>query len=238
MTPVTLNNGRPAARKHAGEAPARPRTDNRFRALLGDPAWNSLPPAVRRRFSTPLVPNEPRLYRGTVVETVHSPLGRIVANLARIAGSPLPLTPGATGPATVMVTENAALGGQVWTRIYARPGKFPQTINSAKRFGGRTGLEELLGPWRGLGFVMTLKLSVISNALVFDSAGYSVLIGNFRVPLPAWLSPGHCRITHRDIGHGRFTFTLELTHPWFGLLCRQDAEFADVVPAHTPESSQ
>lgn len=236
MTAISENTEHNTARSGIEEPPASFHTpDDRFRLLLAPSGWQSLPIAVRRRFSTPLAPGEPRLYRGHVRETVLSPLGRLIANLARVAGSPLPLTHGSTGPASVMVTDNPSLGGQVWTRIYARPGQFPQVIHSAKRFAGSTGLEELLGPWRGFGLVMKLKLAVDHSALVFDSAGYALIIGNTRLALPAWLSPGRCRITHRATGPDTFTFTLELTHPWFGLLCRQDAEFADIPSARTQE---
>ncbi|MFM1813789.1 MAG: hypothetical protein RLZ98_484 [Pseudomonadota bacterium] len=169
-----------------------------------------------------------RLYRGRVIETVLPPAGRIIANLARLTGAPLPLHDGATGPASVTVTENPGLGGQVWTRVYASPGRLPQAIQSAKRFRGPTGIEEFLGPWRHLGLIMTLRVLVDGGALVFESAGYTLEVFGRRFRIPEFLAPGRCRITHRDLGAGRFTFTLDLVHPVFGLLCRQVAEFQDV----------
>ncbi len=67
------------------------------------------------------------------------------------------LTNGATGPALVAVVEDERLGGQSWTRLYARPGRFPQTIHSAKRFRGPTGLEEYVGYGIGMALRVTVE---------------------------------------------------------------------------------
>ncbi len=165
-----------------------------------------------------------RLFQGEVRTTTLSRTGRLLPRLARLVGSPLPDGDGATGPATVLVTECPALGGQIWTRTYSRPGRFPQTINSVKRFCGPTGIEEFLG----CGLVMRLTLHVEARALVFRSAGYDLCLGGRRILIPAMLAPGVCTITHRDEGHGRFAFTLALDHPWLGRLAHQDAVFEEV----------
>ena len=86
--------------------------DLRFRALIGETAWNELPEPVQRRFSKCLAPNESVVYRGNVVETELPFAGRVLAQLTRAIGSPLPLSNGATGPALVCVTEDERLGGQ------------------------------------------------------------------------------------------------------------------------------
>ena len=80
----------------------------------------------------------------------------------------------------VTVTEDAASGGQIWTRICARSSGFPQVIHSAKRFAGPTGLEEYVG----YGVSMALRISVEHEALVFRSVGYSLQVGPLRLPLP------------------------------------------------------
>ncbi|MGE0698120.1 MAG: DUF4166 domain-containing protein [Hyphomicrobiaceae bacterium] len=198
--------------------------DSRFRELLGRAAWSTLPDVVRRRFSRHLAPGAMRLYRGRVVETRLSRAGRLLAWVARLAGGPLPESDGATGAATVLVTEAPELGGQVWTRTYARPGRFPQTINSVKRFCGPTGLEEYLGH----GLIMRLTLHAEAGCLVFRSAGYDVALGTRRFRIPRWLSPGACTITHRDLGGGVFAFSLELVHPRLGRLVEQVAHFEEV----------
>ena len=70
--------------------------------------------------------------------------------------------------ALVSVSEESSSGGQCWTRIYARPGHFPQVIHSAKRFCGPTGLEEYLG--RGLG--MALRVQALDDGIAFVSDHY------------------------------------------------------------------
>ncbi|MDX2158623.1 MAG: DUF4166 domain-containing protein [Hyphomicrobiaceae bacterium] len=200
---------------------ARPET--RFRDLLGPEAWYRLPAVIRERFSRNLAPGESRLFHGEVVETSVTTTGRLLARLAAIFGSALPDEHGATGPATVMVTERPDLGGQLYARLYTRSG-LPQTICSVKRFAGPTGLEEAIGA----GLLMRLTVHVEPAALVFRSAGYAVEIGGLCVSLPRWLEPGSATITHRDEGGGRFTFELTLDHPWLGRLVHQTAHFEEL----------
>ena len=128
-------------------------------------------------------------------------------------------------PMVVTVTEDAASGGQIWTRICARKNGFPQVIHSAKRFAGPTGLEEYVG----FGISMALRLSVECETLVFRSTGYFVGVGQFRLPLPEWLTPGVLTVTHADLGDGEFRFTLEVVHPRYGEIVRQSAIFREAV---------
>ncbi len=125
----------------------------------------------------------------------------------------------------VTVTEDAASGGQIWTRICARSNGFPQVIHSAKRFAGPTGLEEYVG----YGVSMALRISVEHEALVFRSVGYSLQIGPFRLPLPMRFTPGDLTVTHSDLGGGTFHFTLEIVHPRLGMLIRQSAKFREAA---------
>lgn len=198
--------------------------DVRFRALLGEEAWGRLPEAVRRRFSKRLSAGEMALYQGEVVSTRLSIAGKALSLLTRIIGAPLPTMDGATGPAVVTVTEDARLGGQRWLRLYERPGRKPQLIQSTKRFRGETGLEEYVGA--GIG--MQLKVSVEDRALVFRSARYVLEAGLVRVMLPRWLAPGSMTIVHRQEADGRFSFGLRLEHALFGVLLDQVAYFKDV----------
>ena len=158
-----------------------------------------------------------------MVATDLSRAGRLLAFLARAIGSPLPPTDGATGPALVVVTEDVHLGGQSWTRIYTRTGRHPQTVHSAKRFRGPTGLEEYVG----YGIGMALKVTVEDAALVFHSDHYFLALRHWRLRLPRLLEPGKMCITHRDEGSGAFSFRLALTHPLLGRLVHQLAYFLD-----------
>ncbi|HLH88910.1 MAG TPA: DUF4166 domain-containing protein [Xanthobacteraceae bacterium] len=206
-------------------SPEAPLGDLRFRALLSDRDWAALPPAVQRRFSSRLAAGETIVYAGRVVETRMSRVGWCLAQAARAIGAPLALGRDRNVAAVVAVTEEMAGGGQVWTRVYARRGGFPQVIHSAKRFAGRTGLEEQVGG--GVG--MALTVHVVDAALVFRSAGYFVRVLGRRIALPTWLAPGALVVTHAALGDGSFTFTLDLRHPRFGALIRQTAVFREAI---------
>lgn len=198
--------------------------DARFRALLRREDWERLPPEVQARFSKRLSGAQSALYRGLVVEMHRSKLGALLVQACRLFGAPLPLSREAGGAATVSVCEDRASGGQCWTRIYSRDGRFPQVIHSAKRFAGPTGLEEYLG--RGLG--MALRLEPLSDGLAFVSDHYFLQILGRRVRLPRWMSPGTACITHRQVAGRTFLFELVVEHPWAGRLIHQQILFDDV----------
>lgn len=198
--------------------------DLRFRALVGKAAWDALPPLVRKRFSKRLSGVAVALYRGRVVRTDLSALGWLFAQALRLVGAPLPLGRDDDVPAVVCVSEDAASGGQVWSRLYGRSRGFPQVIHSAKRFAGATGLEEYVG--RGIG--MALRVEPMADGLRFVSDHYFVMIAGRRWSLPRWAEPGQTIVEHHDEGEGRFAFDLELRHPLAGRLVSQHAVFHDV----------
>jgi hypothetical protein len=199
--------------------------DRRFRALLSDDDWGRLPVAVWRRFSQRLADGKTIVYVGEIEESFHSRAGWWLAQLVRLIGGPLPTGTETRVPIIVSVTEDGACGGQVWTRICARSGGFPQVIHSAKRFAGPTGLEEYVG----CGISIALRLSVEHEGLFFRSAGCYLAIGPFRVPLPEWLTPGTLTVSHSDLGGGPFRFTLEVVHRRLGPLIRQSALFREAA---------
>jgi hypothetical protein len=200
--------------------------DVRFRALLSDVDWERLPPATRQRFSKRLADGRTAIYVGEVQEACFGWTGWWFAQAARLIGGPLPTGAETRVPMIVTVTEDAATGGQIWTRICTRRNGFPQVIHSSKRFSGPTGLEEYIG----FGICMALRIVVEDQALMFRSAGYFLQIGRLRLPLPAFLTPGILTVTHSDLGSGKFQFTLEIIHPRFGLLIRQAAVFREAIP--------
>ncbi|MEO8317062.1 MAG: DUF4166 domain-containing protein [Bradyrhizobium sp.] len=199
--------------------------DYRFHDLLPDEDWGRLPLAIWRRFSKRFADGETVVYVGEVEEASSSRAGWWLAQLARAIGGPLPTGTETRVPMVVTVTEDAASGGQIWTRICARSRGFPQVIHSAKRFAGPTGLEEYVG----CGVSMALHISVEHEALVFRSAGYALQIGWLRLSLPERLTPGALTVTHSDLGDGLFRFTLDIVHPRFGRLIRQSAVFREAT---------
>lgn len=196
--------------------------ETRFARLAGD-SWSLLPASIRRRFSRHLADGERLVYLGEVAATHMTLVGRLVAQLARLVGAPLPLEASGRVPVTVIVSGSVRLGGQVWTRIYERARGFPQVIQSVKSFGGATGLEEIVG--RGVG--MRLRLSVRDGALLFRSAGYFIRCLGVQLSLPNWLTPGVIEVVHREETGGQFSFSLSVTHLWAGLVIDQIAFFRE-----------
>jgi hypothetical protein len=199
--------------------------DLRFRALMSDAEWSSLPQAVRRRFTKRLAGGNTAVYAGEILETRMNFAGRCLAQLARIVGAPLPTSTDAHLPMIVSVTEDIATGGQIWTRLCTRRDGFPQIINSSKRFSGPTGIEEYLGH----GLSMALTIHARNGALVFRSDTYFLRVFGLRFRLPDFLSPGVMTVGHAEIGEGRFIFTLKVEHPWFGVLIDQTAAFRETT---------
>ena len=200
--------------------------DLRFRALMSDEEWVSLPAPVRRRFTKRLADGRTVVYAGEILKTRISPFGWCLAQLARIIGAPLPTSSDAHVPMIVTVTEDMATGGQIWTRLCTRRNGFPQIINSSKRFSGPTGIEEYLG--HGLSMAMTIHAR--NGALVFRSDSYFLRVFGRRLRLPSFISPGVVTVSHAELGEGRFVFTLKVEHPWFGVLIDQVASFRETNP--------
>lgn len=210
--------------RRSSPAQPEPLGDTRFRSLIGPEAWQALPPAVRRRFSKRLPPGGSVVYTGAVEACCLSRAGRVLVNLCRMVGGPLPLSTEVGGAAVVTVTEDARRNGQVWSRLYAGRSGFPQTIHSTKQFSGETGLEEHIG----YGIGMSLAVSVRDGALEFRQHRYFLALGRHRLRLPSWLSPGQLTVRHIEQGGGHFAFTLDLVHPRLGTLVHQRVGFRDV----------
>ena len=202
-----------------------PPTRSPFQRLLREPDWRRLPAAVQARFGRVLAPGESAAFMGEVAHTRMSRIGWCWAQVARLMGAPLPLRVLAHTPAAVIATEDVEEGVQLWTRIYHEPGRLPQVIRSMKRFDGPSGLEECVGG--GVG--MTLTLTVEHRCLVFRSDRYFWRAGRFRIPIPAWLTPGRIEVVHREERAGRFSFTLRVEHPWWGRIIEQVAFFRDAL---------
>lgn len=180
------------------------------------PGWARLPAAVRRRFGTHAAPVT---YTGRM-DLRCSRLGRVIAWLALPLRGPLVPHCVSDVPASVDVHPDGR-GGVVWRRHLG-----PQTVCSTKLAhpDGRGVLERTTG-----GLAMALDVFEDGGDLVFQSRHYAWCLGAFTLRLPDWLSPGQCRVAHRDLGAGRFRFTLTMTHPRWGVTFEQTGEFIDPV---------
>jgi hypothetical protein len=184
-------------------------------AMLGPQAWARLPAAVQRRFAPG---HAAQTYAGRM-DLRCSRLGRVLAWLAWPLRGPLVPHCRSDVPVDVSVYADGT-GGVVWSRRLGR-----HTVCSTKRAHPEGGvLERTSG-----GLAMALDVFEDQGALVFQSRHYAWSWGAVYLRLPQWLSPGQCRVEHRDLGAGRFRFTLAMTHPRWGVTFEQTGVFTDPV---------
>ena len=199
-------------------------------ALVGAEGWSRLPAAVQRRFAAA---HADTVYRGHM--DLHcSRGGRVMALLGALFGGPLTGRCAQHVPTTVNVRGNGR-GGVVWERRFHRATEGgdagpDRVVRSTKEMDtdGVTLRERTDG-----GLSMALRVFEDDGMLVFESRRYFLALGDWRLPVPALLSPGVCRVSHRDLGAGRFRFTLTMTHPLWGRTFHQTGVFAD--PGTAPE---
>ena len=192
-------------------------------SLVGAAGWARLPAAVQRRFG---VAHGAATYVGRM-ELRCSPVGRVFAALSRLFGSPLSGVTSAAVPTSVRVFDDGR-GGMVWERSFHTVGeRAPHIVRSTKQLGtdGRL-LERTDG-----GLSMALNVFEDRGALVFESRRFTLMLGRLRLPVPALLTPGTCRVTHTDLGDGLFRFDLDMVHPLWGRTFHQSGVFADPVVA-------
>jgi hypothetical protein len=187
-------------------------------ALVGAEGWARLPAAVRRRFAAA---HGDCTYRGTL-DLRCSRAGRAYALLARAFGGPLAATEASAIPATVRVRADGH-GGVVWERRFHCDPAHDHLVCSTKEIAPDRRLRERVAG--GLG--MALDVFEDSGSLVFQSRHFVLILGRFSVRVPALLAPGTCRVTHTDLGGGRFRFALDMVHPLWGRTFHQSGVFAD-----------
>lgn len=192
-------------------------------ALVGPAGWSRLPAALQRRFAAN---HSPVTYRG-LLDMRCSPLGRVLAWLVKPFRSPL-VAANATGvPTTVKVRPVGT--GVLWERSFeGGVGHVCSTKELDK--SGRL-CERTCG---GLG--MVLRVYERDGVLVFESQRYFLALGGLRIVIPRLLSPGTCRVEHRDLGDQQFRFTLSMTHPLWGETFHQSGVFKDPSPLDTHRS--
>jgi hypothetical protein len=185
--------------------------------LLGDPAWQSLPPTVRTRFGEPTLKVD---YVGEFDIVRASIVGRIIAWLCQAIGTPVVPRTGERVPAIIHV--GPVDRGASWHREYQWPHGRTCQVNSTKVISPNgTLIEELPA-----GLRMPLSVYQHNGVLHFLSKGYYFEFGHgIKIPLPSWLSPGTTHVEHADESKGWFRFTMTVTHPLLGEVFYQTGRF-------------
>jgi hypothetical protein len=215
----------------AADLPLTPERAQRhsLREVLGAAAWQRLPEAVRARFSETAADVT---YAGAFEVVNASGIGRFFAWLGALVGTPVVPRTGANVAARVDVRTTR--DGVEWRREYEWEDGGRSVVTSTKLVCDGELVERL--PAR---LNMPLAVREENGVLVFESRGYyfdfhfgEFRFGDFRsggfdfrLPLPAFFSPGLTRVEHIDLGHGWFRFTLIVKHPWFGEMFFQTGRF-------------
>ena len=221
----TLISLLPTLRRPARAVASRPLD---LAVLVGADGWARLPAAVRCRFG---VDHGAATYVGRM-ELRCSPVGRVHALMARLFGSPLCGATSSNVPTSVRVFDDGH-GGMVWERRFHTDGdRAPHVVGSTKQLDADGGLLERTDG----GLAMALNVFEQDGALVFESRRFALMLGALRVPVPALLTPGTCRVVHTDLGDGLFRFELDMRHPLWGHTFHQAGVFAD--PAADAGSAQ
>jgi hypothetical protein len=197
-----------------------------YESLLGAAAWQRLPEAVRDRFAA-------HEAHWTGAMTLHASFcGRCVAHLCKLIGEPLPPACDEPVRATVRVEPDAATGGSRWIRRYELPRRSLE-IASVKSVDAAGHMIERLA----MGLRMELDVRTDDGALHFVTTGYHLEIPRswpllrrvcprpLRLRFPAWWLPGRTHVVHRDLGDGRFRFSMTIRHAWLGELFHHDGVF-------------
>jgi hypothetical protein len=188
-------------------------------ALVGAAGWSRLPATVQHRFAAA---HADVAYEGHM-DLRCSAIGHLYAALARLLGGPLTHLNTHAMPTTVRVRDNGH-GGVVWERCFhSDGGRGGRTVRSTKEIGADGGLlERTVG-----GLSMSLDVFEEQGSLVFCSRRFWLVLGRLRLPVPALLTPGVCRVVHTDLGAGLFRFALSMRHPLWGETFHQTGVFAD-----------
>jgi hypothetical protein len=208
-----------AGKTTTGREPVQPGRASGLEGLLGAAAWQRLPPAVRARFAEPAVAVD---YVGEFEIVRASAVGRVLAWVCQLIGTPVVARTGTRVPAVVRVGPRA--GGVEWKREYRFRDGSRCLVSSTKMIGRDGGLIEQL-PCR---LCMPLEVRERAGVLHFVSRGYYFRLGSgrgLRLWLPAWLSPGLTHVEHQDESGGWFRFTMSVRHPLYGELYYQTGRF-------------
>jgi Domain of unknown function (DUF4166) len=187
-----------------------------FEKLVGAVGWAHLPEAVRRRFAHDAQAVAPTIYCGEALVRA-SLAGRLLAHVCRVIGTPVVPYVGDRVAMTVRVYRDA--DGIVWERAYAFADR-RCVVRSTKQIHHGALVEKL-----GAGLHMQLRVFEADAALHFVSDRYFFQLGSLRIELPDWFLPGPTHVTHTDLGGGRFRFSMQTVHGWWGELFYQDGIF-------------
>ena len=192
-----------------------------FKSQLGT-CWQQVHPDIQARFDADPLPGQPIQYDGMMTRVTCSRFGALLAWLSGFftTGALCPWR-GTAIPAFITVYKEPGCEDILKLRRYEFPGGRSYLFRSRMHATAQGELLEFVGG----GFGMTVKVQERDGALFFTDGGYFIGTKSWQIRLPALLSPGKVALTHANLSRNRFSISIRITHPWFGVLYEQEGEF-------------
>lgn len=184
--------------------------------------WHQLHPNVQRRFNRLPTEHKPIIYKGVMKQVQRSKAGWLFAFLTRIIGNPLTPYQAQNVPMTVELSTKPGKKGVYWKRTYLFDNRKAYTVTSVKKDEDGRMMECVGG-----GFGMFLDIYAHEGALHFKSTRFFWKFLKFYIPLPHLITPGRTHVIHKDLGQGKFLFTISMDHPILGQTFFQTGTFHD-----------
>ncbi len=187
--------------------PRRGHPTHLYARLLGG-AWTGLPEPLRRIHALEdrlSAAGRARVERGT---------GVLAGLIARAVGFPP-----AAEDTPVRVDFERRGDVEVWRRRFG-----DHTFESRQQTGRERRLVESFGP------------AAFAMALTWDGKRLHLRLRQWRflgIPMPDWTSP--VCTAYEEVVEGRFTFFVEIRHPWTGLIVRYSGWLEPIIFAAGPE---
>jgi len=195
-----------------------------FKKVLGD-RWFNLHPEIQTRFDKNPVVGTPLKYVGELSELTCSFMGKVMAFISKplIKGALIPYSD-FNFPVDIEVYSKQNCPYIFKQRIYKLNNRKPIMFTSYMKESSKGDVLEYVG----MGFGMKLNVFDKDSNLHFESDGYFLDIGLFRIPIPGILTPGKTYLSHVNEAENQFRIRIDIVHVLFGTMFTQAGVFREV----------
>lgn len=177
--------------------------------------WQQLPAGLQRHYATD---NKGRSHERGVLTIAYPGWMQWPLHALRLLGALLNQR-GERVPTEVVRHMDDAV--QHWQRTVSYPNGRQVGFSSAVVYAGGNELIEYTNAIVGL----RMRVAVDGEQLRYESNGYVLKLGSFKLGIPEWLALGHASIVETALGDKRFAMDFRLRHPLFGEVFSYAGEF-------------
>lgn len=193
-----------------------------FKQALGED-WQKLHPAIRKHYD--LRPGQSVTLNGTMDKVSHSSWVKPLIWIGRMFGALVPYN-GTNIPVEVKNVCPPQHNHVHFLRHFAFPGRPPYPFNSRMEYWQGNSIVEFVR----FGLGIRMKLSVVGNALRYETDGYIWRIGKLSIALPDNLFFGRGEIWERGIDKDRVDTEFTMIHPLYGATFHYGGQFQVTGP--------